>query len=97
MRPQLTSRPARAQAPASPAPAQLTGHTPLVQRLAAQHGVALAGLQGTGAGGRVCTRDVLAAADAQAKDRASVDTSGADIRASALYRGVPGWGDGAGQ
>ncbi|MFP5282217.1 MAG: 2-oxoglutarate dehydrogenase, E2 component, dihydrolipoamide succinyltransferase [Actinomycetes bacterium] len=38
--------------------------TPLVRKLAAEHGVELASLQGTGVGGRVRKQDVLAAAEA---------------------------------
>jgi pyruvate dehydrogenase E2 component (dihydrolipoamide acetyltransferase) len=39
--------------------------TPLVRKLAAEHGVDLAALTGTGVGGRVRKQDVLAAAEAQ--------------------------------
>ena len=38
--------------------------TPLVRKLAAEHDVDLAGLQGTGVGGRIRKQDVLAAAEA---------------------------------
>lgn len=41
--------------------------TPLVRKLAAQHGVQLAGLSGTGVGGRIRKQDVLAAAEAAKK------------------------------
>lgn len=69
--------PAQAPAGVPPAPAaavpgaapategqDLTGryYTPLVRKLARQHGIDLAGLQGTGLGGRVQGRDVRAAA-----------------------------------
>jgi 2-oxoglutarate dehydrogenase E2 component (dihydrolipoamide succinyltransferase) len=39
--------------------------TPLVRKLASQHGVDLASVQGTGVGGRIRKSDVLAAADKQ--------------------------------
>ena len=59
--------PAAAQAqPAAPAPAPAGGEgayvTPLVRKLAAEHGVDLSTLQGTGVGGRVRKQDVLDAA-----------------------------------
>ena len=41
--------------------------TPLVRKLAAQHGVELAGLTGTGVGGRIRKQDVLAAAESARK------------------------------
>jgi 2-oxoglutarate dehydrogenase E2 component (dihydrolipoamide succinyltransferase) len=43
--------------------------TPLVRRLAVEHGVDLATLRGTGAGGRIRKQDVLAAAERRAKLR----------------------------
>jgi pyruvate dehydrogenase E2 component (dihydrolipoamide acetyltransferase) len=65
--------PAAAQAPAGaePAPAGAAeGNgspyvTPLVRRLAAEHGVELSSLTGTGVGGRIRKQDVLAAAEAK--------------------------------
>ena len=58
------SAPAKA-APAPKAPASDVGYvTPLVRRLAAEHGVDLASLTGTGVGGRVRKQDVLQAAEA---------------------------------
>ena len=53
------SAPARA---ADPAPAGYV--TPLVRKLAAQHGVDLGSIKGTGVGGRIRKSDVLAAAEA---------------------------------
>ncbi len=56
--------------PASTAPAGATGVdggayvTPLVRRLAAESGVDLAAVQGTGVGGRIRKQDVIAAAEA---------------------------------
>jgi len=70
-----------AQAPPEPAPpaaatagpaddagagAEGTYVTPLVRKLAAEHGVELSSLQGTGVGGRIRKQDVLDAAESQA-------------------------------
>ncbi|MFG2516742.1 2-oxoglutarate dehydrogenase, E2 component, dihydrolipoamide succinyltransferase [Streptomyces sp. NPDC048584] len=56
------------QAPAAPAAAQATDDgayvTPLVRKLAAENGVDLATVKGTGVGGRIRKQDVLAAAEA---------------------------------
>ncbi|MEV6377229.1 2-oxoglutarate dehydrogenase, E2 component, dihydrolipoamide succinyltransferase [Micromonospora musae] len=54
-----------AQAPAAPAlGAEAAGYvTPLVRKLAAEHGVDLASVNGTGVGGRVRKQDVLEAAE----------------------------------
>ncbi|WP_336029850.1 2-oxoglutarate dehydrogenase, E2 component, dihydrolipoamide succinyltransferase [Geodermatophilus sp. FMUSA9-8] len=62
---------AQQQAPAQPsasAPADGSGTyvTPLVRRLAAEHGVDLTSVTGTGVGGRIRKQDVLAAAEAAA-------------------------------
>ena len=55
---------------ATPAPAPADGGgtyvTPLVRRLAAEHGVDLSSITGTGVGGRIRKQDVLAAAEAAA-------------------------------
>ncbi|MEY9489087.1 pyruvate dehydrogenase E2 component (dihydrolipoamide acetyltransferase) [Streptomyces calvus] len=60
--------PAPAAAPAAPAAAQPTDEgayvTPLVRKLAAENGVDLSTVQGTGVGGRIRKQDVLAAAEA---------------------------------
>lgn len=53
------------------------GFSPVVTRLAAQHGVDLSSLVGTGLGGRVTKKDVLAAVDGSAT--ASVTTSGTEV------------------
>ncbi|MFE7935425.1 2-oxoglutarate dehydrogenase, E2 component, dihydrolipoamide succinyltransferase, partial [Streptomyces sp. NPDC057456] len=55
--------------PAAPAPAAPAGDdgayvTPLVRKLAAENGVDLAAVKGTGVGGRIRKQDVLAAAEA---------------------------------
>ena len=70
-----TSEPAPAQdAPPEPAPAQATPpadrrrrYSPAVMRLAEQHGVDLAQVGGTGMGGRITRKDVLAYIDAAAQ------------------------------
>ncbi|WP_320777559.1 2-oxoglutarate dehydrogenase, E2 component, dihydrolipoamide succinyltransferase [Streptomyces sp. CRN 30] len=60
--------PAQAPAPAAPAAAQPADDgayvTPLVRKLAAENGVDLAGVKGTGVGGRIRKQDVIAAAEA---------------------------------
>jgi 2-oxoglutarate dehydrogenase E2 component (dihydrolipoamide succinyltransferase) len=72
---------AETQAPAAQAPAQAAAQapaqapaasgdgggyvTPLVRKMAAEHGVDLASITGSGVGGRIRKQDVLAAADAQ--------------------------------
>ena len=67
--PQAQTQPAPAQAPAPAAAPSVGGDgsgtyvTPLVRRLAAEHGVDLGGVQGSGVGGRIRKQDVLAAAE----------------------------------
>ncbi|GAA2761994.1 hypothetical protein GCM10010103_10350 [Streptomyces paradoxus] len=60
--------PAPAQAPAAPAAAKPADDgayvTPLVRKLAAENGVDLAAVKGTGVGGRIRKQDVIAAAEA---------------------------------
>jgi 2-oxoisovalerate dehydrogenase E2 component (dihydrolipoyl transacylase) len=53
---------AASASPASPK-ARQKGFSPVVTRLAAQHGIELSSLVGTGLGGRVTKKDVLAAAE----------------------------------
>ncbi|MDX3519900.1 2-oxoglutarate dehydrogenase, E2 component, dihydrolipoamide succinyltransferase, partial [Streptomyces scabiei] len=70
----LTSAPAAAPAPVTPAPAAAPAAakatdegayvTPLVRKLAAEHGVDLGSVKGTGVGGRIRKQDVVAAAEA---------------------------------
>ncbi|WP_190140127.1 2-oxoglutarate dehydrogenase, E2 component, dihydrolipoamide succinyltransferase, partial [Streptomyces longispororuber] len=60
--------PAQPAAPAAPAPASPADEgayvTPLVRKLAAENGVSLGSVKGTGVGGRIRKQDVLAAAEA---------------------------------
>jgi pyruvate dehydrogenase E2 component (dihydrolipoamide acetyltransferase) len=69
-------------APATAAPAPVVGDseagyvTPLVRKLAKEHGVELASLNGTGVGGRIRKQDVLAAAEA-AKQAAEAEKEAA--------------------
>ncbi|WP_431906975.1 2-oxoglutarate dehydrogenase, E2 component, dihydrolipoamide succinyltransferase [Micromonospora carbonacea] len=62
--PAPTATPARPSAPAQGGGEEAAGYvTPLVRKLAAEHGVDLASLKGTGVGGRIRKQDVLEAAE----------------------------------
>ena len=65
--PEAPAPAAAAQPTPSPAPAQGGGAyvTPLVRKLAAEHGIDLATIKGTGVGGRIRKQDVLAAVEAR--------------------------------
>lgn len=67
--PQPESRPEPQPQPARQAPQRESGPyvTPLVRKLAAEHGVDLSTVKGTGIGGRIRKQDVLAAAEAAKK------------------------------
>jgi pyruvate/2-oxoglutarate dehydrogenase complex dihydrolipoamide acyltransferase (E2) component len=63
--PEPAAQPAPAAAPAAPAPPTAGGNgrsfvSPVVARIASEHGVDPAAVQGTGAGGRVTKKDILA-------------------------------------
>ena len=62
-----------APAPAAPAPSSDSGGyvTPLVRKMAAERGVDLASITGTGVGGRIRKQDVIAAAEAKAAPAAA--------------------------
>uniref|UniRef100_UPI0009533552 2-oxoglutarate dehydrogenase, E2 component, dihydrolipoamide succinyltransferase n=1 Tax=Streptomyces acidiscabies TaxID=42234 RepID=UPI0009533552 len=65
----LVAAPAPVAAPVTPAPAATAGDdgayvTPLVRKLAAENGVDLAAVKGTGVGGRIRKQDVVAVAEA---------------------------------
>ncbi|MDR1449558.1 MAG: E3 binding domain-containing protein, partial [Propionibacteriaceae bacterium] len=68
--PDDASQPVQPPPPAAPrawAAADEPYATPLVRKLAAEHGVSLAGLTGSGVGGRIRKQDIFAAAAAAAK------------------------------
>ncbi|SHI26812.1 2-oxoglutarate dehydrogenase, E2 component, dihydrolipoamide succinyltransferase [Streptomyces sp. 3214.6] len=84
-----------APAPVTPAPApaaQATDEgayvTPLVRKLAAENGVDLAAVKGTGVGGRIRKQDVLAAAEA-AKAAAAAPAPAAAAPAAAAAKKAP--------
>ncbi|MDO5067358.1 MAG: 2-oxoglutarate dehydrogenase, E2 component, dihydrolipoamide succinyltransferase [Propionibacteriaceae bacterium] len=62
--------------------------TPLVRKLAAQHGVDLAAVQGTGVGGRIRKQDILDAAEA-AKQAAAAPTPAAPVAAPSVPAAAP--------
>ncbi|KQX82144.1 2-oxoglutarate dehydrogenase, E2 component, dihydrolipoamide succinyltransferase [Streptomyces sp. Root1310] len=80
-------------APAAPAPAAPAGDdgayvTPLVRKLAAENGVDLAAVKGTGVGGRIRKQDVLAAAEA-AKAAAAPAPAAATAPAAGAAKKTP--------
>jgi pyruvate dehydrogenase E2 component (dihydrolipoamide acetyltransferase) len=87
--------PAEAVAPApatppAPAPAGAAAYvTPLVRRLAADNGVDLNTVEGTGVGGRIRKQDVLAAAEKAAQPAAAAAAPAAAAPAAAASSGAP--------
>jgi len=81
--------PAPAPAPA-PAPSASDGETPraspLARRIAEQQGIELAGIEGSGAGGRIVKSDIVAAAGGEVAARSAPGREGARIIASPLAR-----------
>jgi 2-oxoglutarate dehydrogenase E2 component (dihydrolipoamide succinyltransferase) len=63
--------------------------TPLVRKMAAQHGVELAGIVGTGVGGRIRKQDVLDAAQKQGKDTTPTQPAAAAAAAAQPSRTEP--------
>ena len=59
---------APAAEPAAPDRSRADVHSPVVQRLAAKHGIDLAAIEGSGRGGRVTRKDVRAVIDARARE-----------------------------
>ncbi|GAB5080576.1 2-oxoglutarate dehydrogenase, E2 component, dihydrolipoamide succinyltransferase [Arthrobacter sp. AD-310] len=84
--------PQAAPAPAAQAPAangSESGYvTPLVRKLANQHGVDIASLSGTGVGGRIRKQDVIAAAEAKAAPAAAPAAQAAPAPAAAGTSGA---------
>ncbi|MER6144195.1 2-oxoglutarate dehydrogenase, E2 component, dihydrolipoamide succinyltransferase [Streptomyces sparsogenes] len=84
--------PAPAPAPVTPAPAAGDGEgayvTPLVRKLAAENGVDLAAVKGTGVGGRIRKQDVIAAAEA-AKAAAQAQAQAAPAAAPKAAAAAP--------
>ena len=102
--PQAAAQPSAAPAPdspppAAPAPAPVAETsnddgasyvTPLVRKLAAQHSVDLASINGTGVGGRIRKQDILAAAEAaKAAEAAPAASAPAAAPAAASTAAVP--------
>ncbi|MDX2935767.1 2-oxoglutarate dehydrogenase, E2 component, dihydrolipoamide succinyltransferase [Streptomyces ipomoeae] len=87
----VTPAPAAA-APVAPAAAQATDEgayvTPLVRKLAAENGVDLATVKGTGVGGRIRKQDVIAAAEA-AKAAAAAPAPAAAAPAATAAKKAP--------
>jgi pyruvate dehydrogenase E2 component (dihydrolipoamide acetyltransferase) len=83
---ETAAAPAQAAAPAAPAAPAAAGSylTPLVRKLAAEKGVDVASLQGTGVGGRIRKEDVLeAAAKAEAAKAAPAAAAPAAAKSAA--------------
>jgi 2-oxoglutarate dehydrogenase E2 component (dihydrolipoamide succinyltransferase) len=74
--PAATAAPPKAATPA-PADAEKVRATPLARKIAADHGVSLAAVPGSGSGGRVTRQDVLKAAEAPAPPAAVAPTASA--------------------
>ncbi|MGS2587509.1 2-oxoglutarate dehydrogenase, E2 component, dihydrolipoamide succinyltransferase [Streptomyces hebeiensis] len=80
--------------PAAPAPAATASDdgayvTPLVRKLAAENGVDLTAVKGTGVGGRIRKQDVIAAAEAAAKAAAAATPAPAPAAAPAAASKAP--------
>ena len=83
--------PVVATAPADAGEDEVSGTyvTPLVRKLAAEHGVDLASLQGTGIGGRIRKSDVLAAAQQEAAEPAAPPAASIPTAAPAVVPAPP--------
>ena len=82
--PEQPAQPAQPTTEAAPAGGRDSSAyvTPLVRKMAAQHGVDLAGVTGTGVGGRIRKQDVLDAAQQQGKDTAPTQPAAAAAAAA---------------
>lgn len=82
-----TSAPTTQVAPATPAPS--SGYvTPIVRKLASEHGVDLESVTGTGVGGRIRKEDVLAAAKPQAQPATAQTSVAAPVAEVSPLRGT---------
>ena len=68
--------PASTETPAPNPNGRAARHSPLVKRLAEEHGIDLSLIRGTGAGGRITKADVLQAAETRATTPPSMPTDG---------------------
>ena len=86
-KPEPEPKPAPAAQPEPAAGAEPSGDspyvTPLVRKLAAENGIDLGTLKGTGVGGRIRKQDVLAAADAKKAPAAAAPTAAAAAKPAA--------------
>ena len=93
--PPAPAPPARAPGAAAPAPAatradgEKVRSSPLVRRMAREHGVDLAQVPGTGAGGRVSKRDILAAIEHGVPAAGPAPAPGISSTASAAVSPAP--------
>jgi pyruvate dehydrogenase E2 component (dihydrolipoamide acetyltransferase) len=86
--PAAAAAPAHASAAVAPAAGTERIHSsPLVRRMAKEHGIDLASLEGTGAGGRVTKEDIEAAIAAQSE--VAVETAPAPAAAAAPRTALP--------
>src|SRR5690606_26245987 len=93
--PPAPAEPAPAREPSAPAPPAPSGDgapyvTPLVRRLAAQHGVDLSTVTGTGVGGRIRKQDVLAAAETAKAEPAKAEPAKAEPAKAEPAKAEPG-------
>jgi pyruvate dehydrogenase E2 component (dihydrolipoamide acetyltransferase) len=91
--PTQQAAPAPAEKPKQAAPTQQDGPspyvTPLVRKLAAEHGVDLSTVTGTGVGGRIRKQDVLSAAEEAKKAAAAPAPAAAPAAASSAPAAAP--------
>src|SRR3569623_1778374 len=85
---QAAEEPAQQDAPAAAGASAPSGDggnyvTPLVRKMAAEHGVDLSSIQGTGVGGRIRKQDVLAAAETRKAPAAAAEAPAAAPAAAA--------------